>query len=121
MLAPMRLPRVLCFACLASVVSFAVAGCGARSATIDDEHDAAARPTPIDEQCNGLDDDLDGRVDEAFRDELGRYIADEHCGACGAPCEPAEVSFTTEQWAPASTVRRPWLRVGRWTLLYRRA
>jgi hypothetical protein len=38
-----------------------------------------------------------------------------------APCEPAEVSFNTEQWAPASTVRRPWLRVGRWTLLYRRA
>jgi hypothetical protein len=39
-----------------------------------------------------------------------------------APCEPAEVSpFSTEQWAPASTVRRPWVRVGRWTLLYRRA
>jgi hypothetical protein len=38
-----------------------------------------------------------------------------------APCEPAEVSFSTEEWAPASTVRRPWLRLGRWTLLYRRA
>ncbi|MGY1630466.1 hypothetical protein ACI784_01985 [Geodermatophilus sp. SYSU D01186] len=29
--------------------------------------------------------------------------------------------FVTERWAPASTVRRPWVRVGRWTLLYRRA
>jgi hypothetical protein len=26
-----------------------------------------------------------------------------------------------DEWAPASTVRRPWVRVGRWTLLYRRA
>jgi hypothetical protein len=29
--------------------------------------------------------------------------------------------FVTESWAPASTVRHPWVRVGRWTLLYRRA
>ncbi|MBB3085931.1 hypothetical protein FHR93_004158 [Geodermatophilus sabuli] len=29
--------------------------------------------------------------------------------------------FVTERWAPASTVRHPWVRVGRWTLLYRRA
>ncbi|WP_158580044.1 hypothetical protein [Geodermatophilus marinus] len=29
--------------------------------------------------------------------------------------------YVTEEWAPSSTVRRPWLRVGRWTLLYRRA
>ncbi|WP_179224090.1 hypothetical protein [Geodermatophilus pulveris] len=28
--------------------------------------------------------------------------------------------FHTDSWAPASTVRRPWVRVGRWTLLYRR-
>ena len=28
--------------------------------------------------------------------------------------------FLTDQWAPASTVRRPWVRLGRWTLLYRR-
>ena len=28
--------------------------------------------------------------------------------------------FHTDEWAPASTVRRPWVRVGRWTLLYRR-
>ena len=28
--------------------------------------------------------------------------------------------FTTELWAPRSCVRHPWVRVGRWTLLYRR-
>ncbi len=28
--------------------------------------------------------------------------------------------FQTDEWAPASTVRRPWVRLGRWTLLYRR-
>jgi hypothetical protein len=39
-----------------------------------------------------------------------------------APVEPAAQSrFVTEDWAPASTVRRPWVRVGRWTLLYRRS
>lgn len=39
-----------------------------------------------------------------------------------APLEPAEVPrFRIEDWAPASTVRRPWVRVGRWTLIYRRA
>ena len=32
-----------------------------------------------------------------------------------APLEPAEVPrFCIEEWAPASTVRRPWVRVGRW-------
>lgn len=39
-----------------------------------------------------------------------------------APVEPVEAPpFVLEEWAPASSVRRPWVRVGRWTLLYRRA
>jgi hypothetical protein len=39
-----------------------------------------------------------------------------------APWEPAEADrFGSDEWAPASSVRRPWVRVGRWTLLYRRA
>jgi hypothetical protein len=39
-----------------------------------------------------------------------------------APVEPVEAArFGTEQWAPPSSVRHPWVRVGRWTLLYRRA
>jgi hypothetical protein len=39
-----------------------------------------------------------------------------------APWEPVDGEpFGVDEWAPASTVRRPWVRVGRWTLLYRRA
>jgi hypothetical protein len=40
-----------------------------------------------------------------------------------APYSPEEAGaprFLTESWAPASTVRHPWLRLGRWTLVYRR-
>ncbi|MFO0711081.1 MAG: hypothetical protein U0353_14635 [Sandaracinus sp.] len=33
--------------------------------------------------------DLDLRVDEDFRDSLGRYIVDAHCGACGSACRPS--------------------------------
>jgi hypothetical protein len=39
-----------------------------------------------------------------------------------APWEPDDGErFGIDEWAPASSVRRPWVRVGRWTLLYRRA
>ena len=39
-----------------------------------------------------------------------------------APCDPVDGEpFGVAEWAPASTVRYPWLRVGRWTLLYRRS
>jgi hypothetical protein len=39
-----------------------------------------------------------------------------------APEEPVDIArFRVEEWAPASTVRHPWVRVGRFTLLYRRA
>jgi hypothetical protein len=38
-----------------------------------------------------------------------------------APWEPVDGErFGIDEWAPASTVRRPWVRLGRWTLLYRR-
>ncbi|SDO21048.1 hypothetical protein SAMN05660199_01526 [Klenkia soli] len=38
-----------------------------------------------------------------------------------APPPPADVPrFDMDGWAPSSTVRRPLVRVGRWTLLYRR-
>ena len=30
------------------------------------------------------------------------------------------VHWGTDEWAPATTVRRPLVRLGRWTLLYRR-
>ena len=39
-----------------------------------------------------------------------------------APWEPdGQPRFQVDEWAPASSVRRPWVRLGRWTLLYRRA
>ena len=38
-----------------------------------------------------------------------------------APPPPADVPrFDMDEWAPSSVVRRPLVRVGRWTLLYRR-
>ncbi|HEV7211464.1 MAG TPA: hypothetical protein VGN47_07085 [Blastococcus sp.] len=39
-----------------------------------------------------------------------------------APLEPAEVArFRLDEWASPACVRHPWVRVGRWTVLYRRA
>ena len=39
-----------------------------------------------------------------------------------APVEPVDGErFDLDEWAPASIVRHPWVRVGRWTLLYRRS
>lgn len=37
-----------------------------------------------------------------------------------APVESSGVRFDTPEWAPSSLVEHPLLRVGRWTLLYRR-
>ncbi|MET0388021.1 MAG: hypothetical protein ABW321_18760 [Polyangiales bacterium] len=39
------------------------------------------------EQCDGTDDDCDGRIDEDFVDEHGAYSRDDaHCGGCGIDC-----------------------------------
>jgi hypothetical protein len=38
-----------------------------------------------------------------------------------APLEVVAESFDTPDWAPSSTVWHPQLRVGRWTVLYRRS
>ncbi|MFK7987338.1 MAG: hypothetical protein AB8I08_15040 [Sandaracinaceae bacterium] len=40
----------------------------------------------LDEACNAQDDDCDGSVDEAFRDDEGRYVSRLHCGGCAIPC-----------------------------------
>ena len=37
-----------------------------------------------------------------------------------APVQADVASFDTAEWAPASVVWHPQLRVGRWTVLYRR-
>jgi hypothetical protein len=37
------------------------------------------------------------------------------------PWHPSDgAGYATSHWAPASTVRHPWVRLGRWTLLYHR-
>jgi hypothetical protein len=46
------------------------------------------------ERCNGVDDDADQRVDELFRDELGRYVDARHCGQCGHACDAAIANAT---------------------------
>jgi hypothetical protein len=38
-----------------------------------------------------------------------------------APVQVERASFDTDEWAPASVVWHPQLRVGRWTVLYRRS
>ncbi len=47
------------------------------------------------ESCNYADDDCDGRIDEDFRDEAGRYLSPEHCGGCGVACS-AEMPTAAE-------------------------
>ena len=37
-----------------------------------------------------------------------------------APVETDDVPFDTADWAPSSVVWHPHLRVGRWTVVYRR-
>ncbi len=38
-----------------------------------------------------------------------------------APPEHDSRRYNTDEWAPPSSVHYPWVRLGRWTLLYRRA
>ncbi len=74
--------RVACFLGL-----FVVAACGARSDLARSvDADGLERPRPGEEVCSGIDEDLDGNVDEDFRDEDGRYVHPDHCGGCGMPC-----------------------------------
>ncbi|QQR90086.1 MAG: hypothetical protein IPJ88_18395 [Myxococcales bacterium] len=60
--------------------------CGSRNLLVDDEVDAPIVPQGSEELCNNEDDDLDGIVDEDFRDADGRYVHTEHCGGCDRAC-----------------------------------
>jgi hypothetical protein len=46
----------------------------------------SSHPCDNAEQCNGRDDDCDGRADEDFMDERGRYVVNEACGSCDVNC-----------------------------------
>ncbi len=64
-----------------------ISACGARSELARSaDADVIERPGPGEEICSGIDEDLDGVVDEGFRDEEGRYLHPDHCGGCGVPC-----------------------------------
>lgn len=48
---------------------------------------SSSHPCASAERCNGQDDDCDGRTDEDFVDERGRYVEQEHCGNCATSCD----------------------------------
>ncbi|MBK8170602.1 MAG: hypothetical protein IPK60_09700 [Sandaracinaceae bacterium] len=58
-----------------------------RSTLIDDHFEPGERRLPEPETCNGVDDDLDGDVDEDFKNDDGLYDTLNHCGECGHACD----------------------------------
>ena len=82
------LPRDACLGWIPLLLAGSL-GCGAKTDLDRPDGESPEVPQPTDELCNGLDDDLEGDVDEDFRDELGRYVDDHHCGVCGHDCDGA--------------------------------
>ena len=66
-----------------------ISGCGRSSLRPPDPSERPGVPVPYPEICDGLDNDLDTNIDEDFRDMMGRYVTDQHCGVCNLSCEGA--------------------------------
>ncbi len=65
-----------------------IAGCGGKTEPRS-SGSPLDEPPSSEETCDGLDNDLDGLIDEDFRDDQGRYVSDDHCGSCRASCAGA--------------------------------
>ncbi len=55
----------------------------------------AIEPGP--EVCDFVDNDCNGETDDPFVDSQGRYITDQHCGACGKACGNTVANSQNEQ------------------------
>ena len=57
-----------------------------------DDQNSSIAPDSI-EECNGVDDNCNGDIDETFVDVNGYYSFDDHCGSCNTLCDD---EITTE-------------------------
>jgi hypothetical protein len=84
----------------------ALAGCGRSPMRPPDGREASEVPTPEPEICDGFDNDLDGMVDEDFRDSTGRYTHQDHCGQCNLGCDGAVANALETQCGLVADVPR---------------
>jgi hypothetical protein len=71
-------------------------GCTSTAPLIESVSDDGRKS--MEEVCDGRDNDLDGEVDEEFRDTRGVYFTAQHCGSCNRACSPDDhsVAMTCE-------------------------
>lgn len=74
------------------IAGLALVACSNR--TLEIKETQPVDPPP--EQCDGIDNDGDGEVDEDYRVPAGAYVHHEHCGACGSACAASAGALTTD-------------------------